>query len=90
MKFSPTALDDGSLEVIIVLSPNELEQITSPNNGNTSILWEKTDYCVSCKGNNYYTIETYGDIAANIEAAATCLKQTGDPSYGLSKGSCQI
>jgi hypothetical protein len=90
MKFTPSAMEDGVLQITIVLTAEDLVE-THQNSSNSSandLSWGKTDYCVSCKDNNRYTIETYGDIAANIEAAATCLKQTGDPSYGLSKGSC--
>ncbi|MQG92024.1 hypothetical protein [Pseudomonas sp. MN1F] len=90
MKFTPTALDDGSLQINIILSTEELAALdrSAPNPNMGTLSWGKTDYCVSCKDGSRYTIETYGDIAANIEAAATCLKTTGDPSYGLSKGSC--
>jgi hypothetical protein len=90
MKFTPSAMEDGSLQITIVLTAGDLAALQQPSSKNSvsGFSWGKTDYCVSCKDNNRYTIETYGDIAANIEAAATCLKQTGDPSYGLSKGSC--
>lgn len=50
--------------------------------------WDKTDYCLTWKGNRKYNIECYRDIAANIEAAAACMKETGDPSYFVKKGKC--
>ena len=88
MKFEPKKLDDGSLQVTIKLTPDEVTSLPKSAGNSQLLSWGKTDYCVTCKNENKYTIETYGDIAANIEAAATCFKETGDPSYGLSKGSC--
>ena len=97
MQFTPNSNGDGSLQITITLDADDLavlgQNSAAPGSSPTALsattfAWGKTDYCVSCKDNNRYTIETYGDIAANIEAAATCFKQTGDPSYGLSKGSC--
>jgi hypothetical protein len=62
-------------------------------NAGQSIRIGKTDYKVTCSADKAnpkqcFTIETYGDIAANIEAAATCTKHFSHPGYGLSKGSC--
>lgn len=89
MKFEPKSLNDGSLQITIKLSPDELKRLGPASvPGIESWPWDKTDYCVTCKGERKYTIATYGDIAANIEAAATCMKETGDPSYSLRKGAC--
>lgn len=85
----PKKLDDGSLQITLTLSPADVQRLGSGSlPGVSSWPWDKTDYCVTCKGDRKYTIETYGDIAANIEAAVTCLKETGDPSYSLRKGAC--
>lgn len=85
MKFESRKLEDGALQVTVTL-PKESQEMLG--NSATNGFFDKTDYCVTCHGGKKYTIEAYGDIAANIEAAATCLKQVGDPSYGLSKGRC--
>ena len=88
MKFEPKKLDDGSLQITMILSPVELDKLPIASGDISLMGWEKTDYCVTCNNNQKYTIETYGDIAANIEAAVVCYKETGNPSYGLSKGRC--
>lgn len=89
MKFEPTRLEDGSLRITVTVPPDKFHSLAAnAGEANNLNFWQKTDYCVSCKGDLRYTIETYGDIAANIEAAITCMKATGDPSYGLSKGRC--
>ncbi|RYF98748.1 MAG: hypothetical protein EOO07_37730 [Chitinophagaceae bacterium] len=89
MRIDSKGLDDGSLEVKIIFEPNEIDEFNwaSPKS-TTTTTWGKTDYCISCRDGKSYTIETYGDIAAGIEAAATCFKVSGDASFGLRKGSC--
>ncbi len=57
------------------------------------MLIRKTHYRVRCTADKKepkqcFTIETYGDIAANVEAAATCQKEFGHPGFGLSSGKC--
>ena len=90
MHFSSEASQDGGLKITVDLSKEDIEKLKSAVS--TNILWGKTDYCVTCHdnfGKEYtYTIECYGDIAANIEAAATCMKEVGSPSYALRKGHC--
>ena len=100
MKYTSSKNGNGTLQMTITLDADDLaifeKSAASDKNKDiplssisaTEFSWGKTDYCVSCNDGNRYTIETYGDIAANLEAAATCLKVSGDPSYGLSKGSC--
>lgn len=92
MNFEPKRLDDGSLQVTVTISPDEVKQLGSQDTAARDFRFGKTDYCVTCRddqGREYkYTIETYGDLAANFEAAVTCTKEVGNPSYKLSKGSC--
>ena len=88
MKFEPKKLEDGSLHIAVTLTSDEVKSFQKSDESKNLLAWGKTDYCVSCKNGKRYTIETYGDIAANFEAALTCLRETGDPSFGLSKGSC--
>lgn len=88
MRFDPKKMDDGSLQFTVTLDASELEALKADKAAGLAGFWGKTDYCVTCNNNRKYQIETYGDIAANIEAAATCMKETGNPSYGLSKGQC--
>lgn len=89
MNFEPKKLEDGSLQIAITIAPEELDFLDA-RTSRAAIMssFGKTDYCVTCHGDLKYTIECYGDIAANIEAAAVCFKETGNPSYALSKGSC--
>tara|TARA_B100000315_G_C14118536_1_gene381432 strand:- start:108 stop:362 length:255 start_codon:yes stop_codon:yes gene_type:complete len=84
MEFNSKLNKDGGFTITIEMSAEDVDNLN-----NNNIEWGKTDYCVTCRGNDEkYTIQTYGDIAANIEAAATCLARTGNPSYGLDKGRC--
>ena len=76
MKVEPTHREDGSVEFRVVLSKEELQQ-------HPTGIFDKVEYCVTCGDRS-----TRGDIAANIEAAATCLTRTGNPSYSLRVGRC--
>lgn len=92
MDFESKGLVGGSLQMTITLSPEEVKDLSGRADGVEPLAWGKTDYCVNCSNsvnhNDRFTIESYGDIAAAVEAAATCLARTGDPSFGMSKGKC--
>jgi hypothetical protein len=95
-------LDGGGMEFTIRMDADEWrnhqKQIKEHNSkieesaSDTHALafpWERVKYCVTCSADrSRHTIEAYGDIAANAEAASTCLTRTGDPSYSMHDGDC--
>ena len=81
MKLEPKKLEDGSVEFRFVMTAQELEE-------HSAGIFDLVEYCVECKDRTTHNIEARGDVLANIEAAATCLSRTGDPSFSLRVGRC--
>jgi hypothetical protein len=93
MKFESKTHEDGSLEVTIRLSREQVQALAAsakpsgiePASEVSTLDWGKSEYCVVCSQSTHrQTIEAYGDIHANIIASSICPN-----GYGLQSGRCR-
>ena len=95
MQVTTKNLDDGSLELTVVISAQETEEYkrldelsSTPQTQFLSIpnpFERKAKYCVTCSNGHRETIEAYGDIHAFTIARSMC-----GAGFGIYSGECSV